>query len=159
VAADHDAKAGRGLQAERDRRTDAPEALDLDGREVSGGGGLVRLRGGDGGRFVPVQRAREASGPWKAARTRAVAPSTLGGVSTRHLATRFWRVRSAIQAESPAKGVAGRQSAGLTVLRRLSAGGILSRLRDKGIVGGPHGYPVAAKALNLLGLAMIEALR
>ena len=57
VAPHHEGQAGGGLQAERDRRADAPEALDLDGGEVGGcrrrddplpthGAGFLSVEGG-----------------------------------------------------------------------------------------------------------------
>ena len=63
VAADHQGQAGGGLQGEHDRRADASKALDVDGREVGRGGGLVRLRGRDGGRFLTVQSGPERVRP------------------------------------------------------------------------------------------------
>jgi segregation and condensation protein B len=46
-----------------------------------------------------------------------------------------------------------------TLLRRLSARGILARVRDEAEPGGPYVYRIAAEALHLLGLPTVEALR
>jgi chromosome segregation and condensation protein ScpB/DNA-binding XRE family transcriptional regulator len=46
-----------------------------------------------------------------------------------------------------------------TLLRRLSAKGILARVRDEAEPGGPYVYRIASKALHLLGLPTVEALR
>jgi chromosome segregation and condensation protein ScpB len=46
-----------------------------------------------------------------------------------------------------------------TLLRRLSTRGVLARGRDEAEVGGPYVYRIAAKALHLLGLPTVEALR
>ena len=45
------------------------------------------------------------------------------------------------------------------MLRRLSVRGILARVRDEAEPGGPYVYRIAAKALHLLGLPTVEALR
>jgi chromosome segregation and condensation protein ScpB len=45
------------------------------------------------------------------------------------------------------------------LLRRLSARGILARVRDEAEPGGPYVYRIAAKALHLLGLPTVGALR
>ena len=72
----------------------------------SGSGGLTEAFS------RPSRVTRSASGPWKAARTRSAAPSTVGGASARRVPTRFWRVRSAIWPGSLAEVVARRQSVG-----------------------------------------------
>ena len=59
----HEGQAGGGLQGERDRWADAPEALDLDGGEVGGGGGLGGVRDWSGGWLVAVQDGPEGVGP------------------------------------------------------------------------------------------------